>query len=96
MNDCDHRLEEAGRSAATRSAADRIFNASQANNKGTTTMRHTESDVYSERTARQSTSFIRNVIDATIPGRDPRGEARRRLEQHETEARATWNSVRRG
>jgi len=48
-------------------------------------MYNRESDVYTERTVRQGTSFARDVINATIPRRDPRGEARRRLEQYETE-----------
>ena len=91
--------EDRGRHAESRSAADRIFNATQTNttqgNNGMTTpesraLEHlSQSGVYNinNQTGPNRRSFIADLMATTIPNADVRGEAAARLAQHADEMR---------
>ena len=83
FRDLADRISDAERRQGSRAAAGRIHTAA-GGRTGRETLRYTGgNEVYSERS---NTSFVRDLINSAIPGRDPRGEARRRLEQHSTDA----------
>jgi hypothetical protein len=44
-----------------------------------------ESRVYSDKRRAGAPRFLRDVIDASVPGRDAHGEARSRLAEHAAE-----------
>ena len=90
IDDYDSRIDEAERRDSLHSAADRIYNASQAHNTtGTRTMRsndgYNEGGVYTRQTQRRGISFIRDMLEACSGGGD--GEARARLARHTAETR---------
>jgi HK97 family phage major capsid protein len=79
-------IQEAERRADLRNTADRLFVAAQAGGRTTRSEYRPESRVYNQHTARQGTSFWRDLVQHKT-GDDAEGEARRRLNEHAQEQR---------